>query len=341
MIGPPVTPQRSAKIALATAVLLLLFLPINADAQSASGRTIAAQIQSFNNNKHRESAAIGAEILRSSPGNATSRYYYAQSLVKLNRHQEAIAEFSKCYNTTKDPTMKSYSYTALQTLLRGPAEASSPNTTSPGTTSPNTTSPNTTSPGTTSPGTNAATDGAKTDTANIDASVLNKKLQILQEGNRAIEQRRSLMNSDIGHAKERAREQMQGIPQFIEIPIFHNGWRVGTKHIDNPNYQEALANSQRELAAKTEQANKDFERRETEITEECKRRAAVYDQVSTGLKSQQKAGTSQIQLMPQNSSVYVRHFVNYDGSAPVGIKTRQKALPLKSSKAVETKAQRK
>lgn len=325
MMGPPVTPERKAKIALATAALLLSLQPINANAQSTSGRTMAAQIKSYNNNKHGESAAIGAEILRSSPGNATARYYYAQSLVKLNRHQEAIAEFSKCYNTTKDPTMKSYSYTALQTLLRGPAEASK----------------NQSNADTTAPGATSATEAAKPETANIDASVLDKKMQILQEGNRAIELRRNLMNSDISHAKERAREQMQGIPQYIEIPIFHNGWRVGSKHIDNPNYQEALAHSQRELAAKTEQANKDFERREIEITEDCKRRAAVYDQVSTGLKSQQKPGTSQIQLMPQNSSVYVRHFVNYDGSAPVGIKTRQKALPLKSSKAVEKKAPRK
>jgi len=304
---------------------LLPLLVLISPAYGAPGRTVADQIKSFDSKNFGQSAAIGAEVLRSAPTNATARYYFAQALVKLNRQQEAIAEFSKCYNTARDPTMKSYSYTALQNLLRTPATASA--TSVPASDADASSNSNSNS---------SSNSNSKINT--LDASVMDKKLQILEEGKRAIEVRRTQMNSDIRHAKERALEQMQGIPQFIEIPIFQNGWRVGSRHVDNPNYQEALGNSQRELAAKTEQANKDFERRETEITEDCKRKTAVYDQVSTGLKSQQKPGTSQIQLTPQNSSVYVRHFVNYDGSQPVGIKTRQQALPLKSNKAVEKKA---
>lgn len=281
--------------------------------QSSAKQTNAQQqIAFFNSGNLQQAAQSGYEILRSDPTNSLARYYYAQTLFKLNRIEDAKSQFAECYKSSKDATMKSHCYQALKTLA-APSPGQFPSAQSNASDS----SPETSS---------SASSTSKDAVATSDPALMSRKLQIMKDGSANIEAKRRQMLADIQKAKDRAAEAMQGIEPVLRRPIWTSNRPVRWEQYENPEYTKELERSQRELKIKTEELNDEFNRREAEILADCKTRAAVYDQVSSGLKSQQKIGNSQIQLTPQHSNGFVRHYVNYDGSAPVSLKARQGEL---------------
>lgn len=276
---------------------------------ATAGTTIEQEIKSFNNGNFSEAAQFGSELILLNPKDSKARYYYAAALMKLNRFDDAREQYAECYRTTNDSTMKSYCYQALQAKT---AVRSLP----PG--------------GTVS--IDSAIEGSNSST-NCDRAIKARKVQIMSDGVKEIEFHRKQAQDRIQKAKERAKDQMEGIPPYFERPlsIISGGWlRTHISQVENPDYKPAYDRSQKELADAIEVINRDLARRDAEITAECKKKAELYDQVPAAFRSQQKPGISQIQMTPQNTSGYVRNFVNYDGSAPVGLKPRQGTLPQRS-----------
>ena len=128
--------------------------------------------------------------------------------------------------------------------------------------------------------------------------------------------------------------QLRDIPQYFERGYYTRGM-FHPQHIANPEYQEAFQKMQAESQTRIDAINAEFAKREEEITTEYKRRGDSYGGVMSDISSQQKPGTSLIQMTPQNSNAYVRNFVNYDGykppPPPVPLKAQQRSLdPQKS-----------
>lgn len=293
--------------------------------QESVRQTVERQIALFNSGNLQQAAQTGYEVLRRDPGNSLARYYYAQTLYKLNRKADAKSQFAECYKITNDLKMKANCYDALKTLAAMPAEGVSPLSSSPSTAA-TVSSPENGLGVSRSSGNASSLSSSAAEVPTSDPALISRKLQIMTEGSANIEQKRRQMLIEVGKAKERAAEHMNGIEQFFRRPITVNYQIIRWEQYENPEYSRELERSQRELKIKIEDLNAEFNQREAEILADCKARAAVYDQVSSGLKSQQKIGTSQIQLTPQHSNGFVRHYVNYDGSDPVSLKARQGEL---------------
>ncbi len=312
---------------------------------SYAGLTTEEQIAFFNSKNYQQAAQAGYEILKRDPLNALARYYYAQTLYRLNRIDDAKSQFAECYKITSDLKMKANCYDALKALATTSSSSSSSSSPTSAPTSASSTSPTPAGRGTAENGLGASrpsengssSSSSQADVPTSDPALISRKLQIMTEGSATIEHKRQQMLIDVERAKARAVEYMNGIERFYRRPIMSNYQIIRWEQYENPQYPIELERSQRELKIKIEDLNSEFIRREAEILADCKARAAVYDQVSAGLKSQQKIGTSQIQLTPQHSNGFVRHYVNYDGNDPVSLKARQGELtntkPVTKSKA--------
>ena len=342
---------------------------------SYAGQTTEKQIAFFNSKDFQQAAQAGYEILRRDPTNALARYYYAQTLYKLNRSADAKSQFAECYKITSDIKMKANCFEALKALATpsttttttsssssapasAPTSATTSASTSAPTSAPTSASANSSTPaerGTGTPqsglgqsrqsGTDPSSSSSQADVPTSDPALISRKLQIMTEGSANIEHKRRQMVIEVERAKVRAVEYMNGIERFYRRPIMSNYQIIRWEQYENPQYPIELERSQRELKVKIEDLNAEFNRCEAEILADCKARAAVYDQVSAGLKSQQKIGTSQIQLTPQHSNGFVRHYVNYDGNDPVSLKARQGELTntkpvLKTKPAIKARASR-
>lgn len=304
--------------------------------QKSVRQTVESQIALFNSGNLQQAAQTGYEVLRRDPGNSLARYYYAQTLYKLNCKADAKSQFAECYKITNDLKMKANCYDALKALAAMPTEGVSPLSSSPSTAA-NVSSPENGLGVSRSSGNASSSSSSAAEVPTSDPALISRKLQIMTEGSANIEHKRRQMLIEVGKAKERAAEHMNGIEQFFRRPITVNYQIIRWEQYENPEYSRELERSQRELKIKIEDLNAEFSHREAEILADCKARAAVYDQVSSGLKSQQKIGTSQIQLTPQHSNGFVRHYVNYDGSDPVSLKARQGELT-NTKPATTTKA---
>lgn len=290
---------------------------------SYAALTTEKQIAFFNSKNFQQAAQAGYEILRRDPTNALARYYYAQTLYRLNRSDDAKSQFAECYKITSDIKMKANCYEALKALA---TTSSSSFSTSFTPAERATGGPENGSGVSQLSGNGSSVTSSQAEVPTSDPALISRKLQIMTEGSANIEHKRQQMLIDVERAKERAVEYMNGIERFYRRPIMSNYQIIRWEQYENPQYPIELERSQRELKIKIEDLNAEFNRREAEILADCKARAAVYDQVSAGLKSQQKIGTSQIQLTPQHSNGFVRHYVNYDGNDPVSLKARQGEL---------------
>jgi hypothetical protein len=276
-------------------------------AASDTTQSLSQEIKSFNDGNYLQTVSIGKELVAIDPANATARYYYGQALAKLNRGGEAIAQFSQCYKLAKDPQMKSYSLTAMQNLNKAlTTKASSSSNAIVESTQPS----------------NVASNSSRPSAQGAELSSL--KLRIFEDGAHQIRVLREQADRDIQSAKNKAQEQMQGIPEFLNRRYYVNG--INTGMYPNPEYPEAFEKSQAELASTTAKINSAFARRESEIMADCKRRTVGYDQTGVGMQSQQTPGISNIQLTPEHTNSYLRQYVNYDGTVPGALKARPGAL---------------
>lgn len=273
--------------------------------QKSVRQTVESQIAQFNNGNLQQAAQTGYEILRRDPGNSLARYYYAQTLYKLNCKADAKSQFAECYKITSDLKMKANCYDALKALAAQPSGAVT---------------------GVESTKAPEAAKGAAAEISTHDPALASRKLQVMIDGAANIAAKRKQLAIEIQEAKDRAAEQLNGIEQYFERAVLVNNRIARVERYENPEYSKMRDRTQRELQIKIDELNADFTRREAEILADCRARGAVYDEVRPALKTQQKPGTSQIQIMPQNTNGFVRHYVNYDGNDPVSLKARQGEL---------------
>ncbi len=311
----------------------ILALPASAQScQSAAvqpGADRQAQIAKFNQGKYTESAALGWQIVQRDANDATALYYLSQAFVKLNRLDEARTYFTRCYHATKDATMKLYCQQAVANLAKVSSTATASGAASSGTTTKSATGEATEGSESGAQSDSVAANAAGEVQKTSDPALMARKMQILKTGADEIAYRKKIFEDAVLAAKKHQAEQMEGIPQFFErrYRLGYTGGTIASTY-ENPEYKEALERSERELKQKLTQLDEEFKRREADITADCKRRASAYDDVDRGLASQKQGRNSQIQLHSQHTNSFVRHFVNFDGSTPVGLKTRQVAQPL-------------
>ncbi len=308
--------------------------PTKSVQQGLSKQTVAQQIALFNSGNLQQAALCGYEVLRSDPGNSLARYYYAQTLYKLNRNADAKSQFAECYRKTSDLKMKANCYDALKALASQPSTAvtaaqsiKTPDAAKASLAARTTeTGKNSTTVTENSSNTSAKSSTNEAEFSTHDPALAARKLQVMIDGAADIAAKRKQLAIEIQDAKDRAAEELNGIEQYFEKAVLVNNRIARVDRYENPEYSKVRDRTQRELQTKIEALNADFKRREAEILADCRARGAVYDEVRPALKTQQKAGTSQIQLMPQNTNGFVRHYVNYDGNDPVSLKARQGEL---------------
>jgi len=307
--------------------------------QKSVRQTVESQIALFNSGNLQQAAQTGYEVLRRDPGNSLARYYYAQTLYKLNCKADAKSQFAECYKITNDLKMKANCYDALKALASQPSTAVSGGESiktpdaakgAAGSTTETAKNPTTVPQNSGNTGTSAS-NNAKSSSNNAeisthDPALASRKLQVMIDGAANIAAKRKQLAIEIQEAKDRAAEQLNGIEQYFERAVLVNNRIARVDRYENPEYAKVRDRTQTELQTKIAELNADFSRREAEILADCRARGAVYDEVRPALKTQQKAGTSQIQIMPQNTNGFVRHYVNYDGNDPVSLKARQGEL---------------
>jgi hypothetical protein len=270
---------------------------------AAESVTLAQLIQKYKAGDYTSAAKIGEIVVKHNAEDGVTHYYYASALVKLNRKEEAIEEFRKAYNRTEQPTLKSYCEEAISALSQphseshnAPAAATAPD--------------------------QAPRDFKQTSSASVslqEKDLLERKATILEEGANQIDHLRQQAGEDIKKLKQNVTDQMVDVPQQIM------GWRG--RRIANPDYASMLGKLNSEAQEGIDKINAHVDKETAEITENCNRRAAAYDETMPNMNSQLKTGKSQIQLMPQNSNPYLRNFVNYDGSIPGALKAKAGTLP--------------
>jgi len=300
----------------------------------ASGEDLLEQeIHAYQKKDFQSALAYGIEELKKAPGNATARYYLAQALVKLNRRDEAIAQFTECERLATEPKLSSYCRQALATLTPGKSNAAGAGGGTVNGAAATGGANAAATGGTPEAASGSANSALNSASANRDAAtnldLLERRANTLQEGVHEIEFLRKQADKKISDINDEGAAQLRDIPQFFERGYYIGG-RFHPQHVANPEYQEALQRVQAESKTKIDAINADFAKRETEVTAEYKRRSDAYGGVMTNMNSQQKPGTSLIQMTPQNTNAYVRNFVNYDGykppPPPVPLKAQQKSL---------------
>jgi hypothetical protein len=154
-------------------------------------------------------------------------------------------------------------------------------------------------------------------------NLLESKTRILEDGANEIDRLQKQASEEIKKIKQNVVDQMS------DIPLTTRGIRG--MYVTNPDYTETSRRLNTEAQEKIDQINTRVDKEVADITENCKRRAAAYDEIHSSMASQMKTGKSQIQLTPYNTNPYLRNFVNYDGSAPGALKARAGTLPADNS----------
>jgi hypothetical protein len=175
-------------------------------------------------------------------------------------------------------------------------------------------------------------------------------------GNQAIKQMQSqanLMKERLlkGRAEEidahtsSAQEKIQAVNESAEVDIaavpqfFYNAWGYA---VPNPDYERTVAYIRVEAQKKINAINKDLEAMTKTINSAYQEKLNAIDTSVASVDSQIKPGTSDIQLSPQGSNLYVKNYVNYavDRTKPqgvTGLKAKEKSLACKTAKTRDVK----
>lgn len=293
----PSLKQNFAKLNLCALIGIALIFAKQVYAQNSPSHD--EQVRIFAQGNFAASAVIGEQLAIREPQNATARYYYAQALLKLGRRSEALEQFTQSLAAATDSTLKTYCQKAIQTLSP-PAKLESLVVLEP------------------------EQVDATQPAAEKDDAMFSLKLRVMEDAAREIKFLRKRADDEIQVVKTRVSEQINGIPKFTYTGASSAG---GQNQWPNPYYKETMEKIRIEIAAQTEKIEAAFAKREAEIAAISKRRTDDYDRISAGIRSQQKPGTSLMQMTPQHSNIYIRQYVNYDGSTEAPLKARPSSLP--------------
>lgn len=70
----------------------------------------------YNKHEYQQAADAGFRLIAVQPNNALAHYYLADALVRLNRIEEALGEYTACATIATDPKIKSYCERAIADL---------------------------------------------------------------------------------------------------------------------------------------------------------------------------------------------------------------------------------
>jgi tetratricopeptide (TPR) repeat protein len=323
--------------------------------QNPEAALLRREIECFHEKDFAKTAMVGKLLLDSYPGNAEARYYLATALLRLGKREDALKEYSQAYSTARERKLRSYCQIAINNLS-GPAdllkrtvdstEVNDPISGQPPRLKPFTTSGRSSSSSSYSEGTassaavpsspqsspvvvdNSATNlNSSRSAPNLTQDLLQRKANILEEGENANKRLRDKAKEDIRQIKQGVADQLSQIP--AQLPGRLTFRTAGM--IANPEFSEASTRLNAEANQKIDEINRNLQKRIDETTAFYQKQAAAYDETAPNLKTQMKPGTSLIQLTPQNTNPYLRNFMNYDGSVPGALKAKAGALPSNAS----------
>lgn len=161
----------------------------------------------------------------------------------------------------------------------------------------------------------------------IQANVMKERL--IEEKDREIEAHTSSTQDKIQAVNESAEIDIAKVPQF-----FYNGWGYP---VPNPDYERTVAYIRVDAQKKINAINKDLMAMTKTINFAYQEKLNAIDSSVANVGSQIKPGTSEIQLSPLGTNLYVKNYVNYAANTPkppavTGLKAREQSLAYKTSK---------
>jgi tetratricopeptide (TPR) repeat protein len=163
------------KVALST--LILLAVGINASAFADTASNLMKQEEDcYNKHEYQKAADAGFSLIALQPNNALAHYYLADALVRLNRIDDALGQYTACTASTTDPKIKSYCERAITDLTPLSHE-------------------------------NQSTKNA--------AVMSEERHTILQRGTEEISFKRRLADQQISKIEQESREKIASVPRYV------------------------------------------------------------------------------------------------------------------------------
>jgi hypothetical protein len=158
------------------------------------------------------------------------------------------------------------------------------------------------------------------------------KERLIDERGREIEARTNTIQDKIQAINESAEIEIAKVPQF-----FYNGWGYP---VPNPDYERTVAYIRVDAQKEINAINKDFREETKKIEAVYREKLNAIDSSVANVGSQIRPGTSDVQLTPVGSNLYVKNYVNYVGDKPKspatkGLKGKEKSLAYKTVRSTK------
>jgi hypothetical protein len=157
---------------------------------------------------------------------------------------------------------------------------------------------------------------------------------IIEERDREIVAHTSSAQDKIQAVNESAEMEIANVPRF-----FYNGWGYP---VPNPDYERTVAYIRVDAQKQINAINKDLAAATKTINAAYQEKLKAIDSSVTNVGTQIQPGTSDVQLTPTGSNLYVKNYVNYAAEQPKptaakGLKARQNSLACKTTRQIEHK----
>ncbi len=251
---------------------------------------LEGEIVAYKKGNYPMAYSCGSFALKINPNHATARYFIACSLAKLNRKQEAIAQFKQAAALTRDSKLLSYIQLGLNELTPPKSAAAKSATTK-------------------------AITPATPVTGEEQPTVLTKELsaaqeQALAEAKNEIEARRKDADRAIAKIHDEEAAQLAGVEQYQYKETDSNG-KTDKVYEQTAAYTELFEKLKQANQKTISDINEHFEKEKARIQAASKLRVDAYQSTATGEKTQTKMGNGLTQVMPLGSNMYVRNIINY------------------------------
>jgi tetratricopeptide (TPR) repeat protein len=275
-------PRLIAGLALASSIAL--FSPANTFAGTDENVLRAETIRLFQEGNFAKVVDIAGPALKLKPNDAVLRYFLANSLTKLGRRNDALAQYQQCLAGAQDSQLKTYCQQAIASLS---APAARPETSA------------------------TAPEPDHTNVVDPAEGLNERKQQVLEEKEQQLQAIRKETDRKIEDIQRDVENQLADVPKTTLATVGY-GFRARLVNVQNIAYEDVADNLRRQAQVKIDALNDDCKNRQFELSSYYDKKAAVYDRVAPNMQSQFKAGsTSLSQVTPKGTNGYVRNIVNY------------------------------
>jgi hypothetical protein len=152
------------------------------------------------------------------------------------------------------------------------------------------------------------------------------KSRIIKERDREIEARKGTAQDKIQAVNESAELEIAKVPRYI----YNTPWGYPVLNTD---YDRTVAYIRVDAQKQINAINRDLATITKTVNATYQAKLDAIDESTANVGSQIRPGTSDVQLMPLGSSIYVKNYVNYSVSNASGTKSIAEPVPMVGLKA--------